>query len=138
ATQPPPRQGGHGGSLKRENRDPTCHSAGHHRSCPHGQGGGFFRGAGSLGRLSTFAAMGMDSLDERKRALRALVQARLPRPGSPEHVSDSVAAQERLASSPLVSGARVVALYRALPSECGTAALASALQAAGKEICYPL
>jgi 5-formyltetrahydrofolate cyclo-ligase len=79
----------------------------------------------------------MDSLDDQKRALRALVRARLPSPGMPEHVAASVAAQERLASSELVARALVIALYRALPSECGTASLATALQAAGKEICYP-
>src|SRR5260221_4055963 len=79
----------------------------------------------------------MDSLEEKKRALRALVRVRMPRPGSAEHVSASVAAQERLARSEIVSAARVIALYRALPSECGTASLAAALQAAGKEICYP-
>jgi 5-formyltetrahydrofolate cyclo-ligase len=78
-----------------------------------------------------------DSLDQRKRALRALVRARLPAPGSPEQVAASLAAQERLAGSDLAAQAKVIALYRALPSECGTAALASALQAAGKEICYP-
>src|SRR6184192_4812005 len=76
----------------------------------------------------------MDSLDAEKRALRA----RMPAPGSEAFVAASVAAQERLASSSLASGARVVALYRALPSECGTASLAAALQAAGKEICYPV
>jgi 5-formyltetrahydrofolate cyclo-ligase len=80
----------------------------------------------------------MDSLDLQKRALRTLVRARMPAPGSAEHVSASVAAQERLARSELVAGARTIALYRALPSECGTASLAAALQAAGKEICYPV
>jgi len=80
----------------------------------------------------------MDSLDSEKRALRALVRARMPAPGSEAFVAASVAAQERLASSSLAAGARVVALYRALPSECGTASLAAALQAAGKEICYPV
>jgi 5-formyltetrahydrofolate cyclo-ligase len=80
----------------------------------------------------------MSSLDEEKSALRALVRARMPAPGSDAFVTASVAAQERLASSSLASVARVVALYRALPSECGTASLAAALQAAGKEICYPV
>ena len=79
----------------------------------------------------------MDPLDDRKQALRALVRGRLPAPRSPEHISASVAAQERLASSDLVAAAKVIALYRALPSECGTASLAGALQAAGKKICYP-
>jgi 5-formyltetrahydrofolate cyclo-ligase len=80
----------------------------------------------------------MDSLDQQKRALRAQVRSRMPLPGSPEHLAASVAAQERLAQSDLVAAARVIALYRALPSECGTASLAAALQAAGKEICYPV
>jgi 5-formyltetrahydrofolate cyclo-ligase len=78
------------------------------------------------------------SLEDRKLALRALVRGKLPRPGSAEHVSASVAAQERLLSFALSSGARMVALYRALPSECGTASLAAALTAAGREICYPV
>ena len=80
----------------------------------------------------------MDSLDGRKRALRALVRARMPAPGSDAFVSASAAAQERLAKSALVAGARMVALYRALPSECGTASLAAALEAAGKSLCYPV
>lgn len=62
----------------------------------------------------------------------------MPAPGSAGHVAASVAAQERLARSPLLAGASVVALYRALPSECGTASLAAALQAAGKAVCYPV
>ncbi len=61
----------------------------------------------------------MDSLDQEKRALRAEVRARIPRAGSPEQVAASVAAQERLASSDLAARARVVGLYRALPTECG-------------------
>jgi len=79
----------------------------------------------------------MNSLDQQKRALRALVRARMPAPGSAEHVAASVAAQERLLQSELAAAARVIGLYRALPSECGTASLAAALQAGGKEICYP-
>ena len=79
----------------------------------------------------------MASLEEQKRALRAEVRARLPKPGSPEFVSTSVRAQDRLAAAALESGARMVALYRALPSECGTASVAAALQAAGREVCYP-
>ena len=82
--------------------------------------------------------MEMDSLDQEKSALRAEVRARIPRAGSPAQVAASVAAQERLASSDLAARAGVVGLYRALPTECGTAALAAALQAAGKEICYPV
>ena len=80
----------------------------------------------------------MLSLDEQKRALRGRVRSLLPAPGSAEQISASVAAQERLASSQLAAEAQVIALYRALPSECGTASLAAALQAAGKEICYPV
>jgi len=79
----------------------------------------------------------MDDLEMQKRALREEVRARMPSPGSAAFLAASLAAQERLASSPLAFAARVVALYRALPSECGTASLAAALQAAGKEICYP-
>jgi 5-formyltetrahydrofolate cyclo-ligase len=79
----------------------------------------------------------MDSLEEQKRALRAEVRARVPKPGSPEFVEASVRAQERLASAVLRAGARLIALYRALPSECGTASVAAALQGAGREVCYP-
>jgi len=79
----------------------------------------------------------MPSLEEQKRALRAEVRNRLPKPGSPEFVAASVQAQDRLANAALRSGARMVALYRALPSECGTAAVAAALQAQGCEVCYP-
>src|SRR5438876_442578 len=73
-------------------------------------------------------------LEERKHALRAEVRARMPKEG---FVAASQAAQERLAASSLASAARVVGLYRSLPSECGTASLAAALQSAGKEVCYP-
>jgi 5-formyltetrahydrofolate cyclo-ligase len=82
--------------------------------------------------------MATTSLEDRKLALRALVRGRMPRPGSAEQVSASMAAQERLAGFALDSGAQMVALYRALPSECGTASLAAALRAAGREICYPV
>lgn len=79
----------------------------------------------------------MDDLDSAKRTLREQVRSRLPAPGSDVHAALSSAAQERLAASPLIAAARVVALYRALPSEVATAALAAALLAAGKEICFP-
>ena len=79
----------------------------------------------------------MPSLDEQKRALRAELRNRLPKPGSPEFVAASVQAQDRLAAAALRTGARMVALYRALPSECGTASVAAALQAQGCEVCYP-
>jgi 5-formyltetrahydrofolate cyclo-ligase len=80
----------------------------------------------------------MDSIDSQKRALRALVRSQMPPPRSAACLAASVAAQERLAASSLASGARVVGLYRALPSEIGTGALAAALTAAGKEVCYPI
>jgi len=80
----------------------------------------------------------LTAIDDEKRALRALVRARMPKPGSPEQVAASVAAQSRLAASELLLGARMVALYRALPSECGTAALAAQLEASGREVCYPV
>lgn len=80
----------------------------------------------------------MVSLDEQKRALRALVRARTPKRGSPAFAAASHSAQQRLAAAAGASAARVVALYRALPSECGTELLAAALEAAGRELCYPL
>ena len=80
----------------------------------------------------------MESIDSQKRALRALVRSRMPAPRSAACVAASVAAQERLAASSLAALARVVGLYRALPSEIGTGALAAALMAAGKEVCYPV
>ncbi|HTO96614.1 MAG TPA: 5-formyltetrahydrofolate cyclo-ligase [Myxococcales bacterium] len=80
----------------------------------------------------------MASLDDQKRALRAEVRARLPRPGSPEFVSASVRAQERLLERALQGVPGMVALYRALPAECGTDAVAAALQEAGREVCYPV
>jgi 5-formyltetrahydrofolate cyclo-ligase len=80
----------------------------------------------------------MASLDEEKRALRALVRGRTPKNGSAAFAAASLPAQERLAAAALASGARRVALYRALPSECGTDLVAARLQAAGAEVCYPL
>jgi len=80
----------------------------------------------------------MNDLAEQKRALRAEVKSRMPRPGSDAFVAASVAAQERLAASPLVAEARVIGVYRALPSECGTAALVASLQSSRREICYPV
>src|SRR3979411_1663203 len=79
----------------------------------------------------------MPSLDEHTRPLRGELRNRVPKPGSPEFVAASVQAQDRLAAAALRSGARMVALYRALPSECGTASVAAALQAQGCEVCYP-
>ena len=79
----------------------------------------------------------MPSLDAAKRDLRVEIRRKVPAPGTPAHLAASVAAQERLASSQLAHSARCVGLYRALPSECGTASLAAALQSLGKEICYP-
>lgn len=80
----------------------------------------------------------MPSLDEQKRALRAAVRARMPRRGSPAFLAASASAQQRLAAAALASEARVIALYRALPSECGTAALAAQLEASGRDVCYPV
>jgi len=67
------------------------------------------------------------TLETRKNALRDEVRRR-PR-GTPEA---SRAAQERLLASGLIAGN--VGLYRALPSECGTDLLASAL---GERACFP-
>jgi 5-formyltetrahydrofolate cyclo-ligase len=80
----------------------------------------------------------LQSLESEKRALRAQLRQRMPTPGSPGQVAASVAAQSRLAASDLVAKARMIALYRALPSECGTAALAASLEALGRAICYPV
>jgi 5-formyltetrahydrofolate cyclo-ligase len=80
----------------------------------------------------------MEPLDQQKRALRALVRARMPAPGSAEHAFASTAAQERLLRSDPVAAARVIALYRAFPAECSTSLLASALREAGKRVCYPV
>ena len=78
------------------------------------------------------------SLDEQKRALRSAVRARMPKAGSPELLAASVAAQERLLAQVLAGDAQVIALYRALAAECGTASAAARLQAAGREVCYPV
>jgi len=67
------------------------------------------------------------TLEERKKALRDEMRRR-PR-GTPEA---SRQAQERLLASGLLTGN--VGLYRALPSECGTDLLASAL---GQRACFP-
>ena len=80
----------------------------------------------------------MASLDEEKRALRALVRGRTPKSGSAAFSAASVPAQERLAAATLASTARVIALYRALPSECGTDVISARLQAAGRELCFPV
>lgn len=75
-------------------------------------------------------------VEAEKRALRSAVKARLPRPGSPAHAAASKAAQVRLLAE--TGAALRVGLYRALPSECGTALLAGALAEAGKDVCYPV
>jgi 5-formyltetrahydrofolate cyclo-ligase len=80
----------------------------------------------------------MGSLDDQKRAVRAEVRARLPAPGSPQFASASVRAQERLLERALRRGPGMVALYRPLPAECGTATVAAALQSSGHEVCYPV
>jgi 5-formyltetrahydrofolate cyclo-ligase len=65
------------------------------------------------------------------------VRARLPPPGSAAAIAASIAAQQNLLASPLLAAARTVGLYRALPSECGTAAVAIALEASGAGVSYP-
>jgi 5-formyltetrahydrofolate cyclo-ligase len=81
----------------------------------------------------------MPSLDEQKQALRALVRGRMPRPGSDEFAAASAAAQERLASRLLrEEEPQMIALYRSLPSECGTSMLAELLAAMGRQLCYPV
>ncbi|HET9753158.1 MAG TPA: 5-formyltetrahydrofolate cyclo-ligase [Myxococcales bacterium] len=80
----------------------------------------------------------MVSLDQQKRDLRALARARMPKRGTPGYLTASAAAQQRLAAAAIASGARTIALYRALPSECGTESVVAALEAAGRELCYPL
>jgi 5-formyltetrahydrofolate cyclo-ligase len=79
----------------------------------------------------------MANVEDQKRQVRAQVRVRLPAPGSAEFVAASLRAQKRLLEAVLQSGARMVALYRALPSECGTASVAAALQSAGLRVCYP-
>lgn len=82
----------------------------------------------------------MDTLDQRKRELRKEVRERLPRPGTDAFTAASLAAQERLASWILRhdESVRLVGLYRALPSECGTLELARLLEEMGRELCYPV
>ena len=67
------------------------------------------------------------TLEERKAALREEIRRRAR--GAPEA---SRAAQERLLTSGELTG--TVGLYRALPTECGTELLASAL---GDRACFP-
>jgi 5-formyltetrahydrofolate cyclo-ligase len=55
----------------------------------------------------------------------------------PAALEASVRAQARLLESAPARSARCVALYRALKSECATDALATALAAAGKDLCFP-
>jgi 5-formyltetrahydrofolate cyclo-ligase len=80
----------------------------------------------------------MVSLDEQKRSLRALVRARMPKRDSIDFALASAAAQHRLAAAAAASPTPLVALYRALPSECGTETVAAALERAGREVCYPV
>ena len=75
-------------------------------------------------------------LDQSKRALREAVKGRC-RIGGPLLEAASIAAQARLLSSGLLDGARVIGLYRALPSELKTAALEEALLARGVRVCLP-
>ena len=79
-------------------------------------------------------------LDEIKRGLRKSVRERMPPPGSDAFIAASLAAQERLASWLLRhdESVRMVGLYRALPSECGTLELSRILTEMGREVCYPI
>jgi 5-formyltetrahydrofolate cyclo-ligase len=78
-------------------------------------------------------------LDAQKNELRKLVRGRMPRPGTPEFDAASQAAQERLASRLLREDEpAVIGLYRALKSECATAALAELLTQMGREVAYPV
>src|SRR5882724_2252125 len=56
----------------------------------------------------------MPSLEDQKRALRAELRKTALTPGSPEHVTASLAAQKRLAEVAIESGARRIARYPAL------------------------
>ena len=60
------------------------------------------------------------SLDEQKRSVRTLVRARMPRPGSPEFVAASVAAQERLLSQVLAALERFDAGEPEKPEPCAS------------------
>lgn len=79
----------------------------------------------------------MNSLDERKRALRTEVSGRRLRPGA-ELLAASEALLRRLLASGLLSEARTVGLYRSLPSEAQTADLALALEQTGARVVYPV
>ncbi len=79
----------------------------------------------------------MDSLDDRKRALRAQVNDRGPRSGAEVQAASSLLLRRLLASG-LLLGARTVGLYRALPSEVQTDALALALERSGARVVYPV
>jgi 5-formyltetrahydrofolate cyclo-ligase len=78
----------------------------------------------------------LDSLDDRKRALRARMKERSQLPA--EVQAASAALQQRLLASGLFAGARTVALFRSLPSEVQTAGLAEALSQAGVRVVYPV
>src|SRR5438270_11781319 len=88
---------------------------------------GAFRERRRALQLPSFCRVARVTLEERKNALRADVRRRLR--ATPEA---SRAAQERLLASGFLAGN--VGLYRALPSECGTDLLASAL---GDRACFP-
>jgi 5-formyltetrahydrofolate cyclo-ligase len=119
----------------REHRDPTCHAQGTTKAA-HTAKAGFFLEPATSWPAPGFSPMPL--LDDQKRALRAEVRARIPGPGSPEFISASLRAQKRLLDAALLQGAGAVALYRALPTECGTASIAAGLQAQGREVCYPV
>jgi 5-formyltetrahydrofolate cyclo-ligase len=77
------------------------------------------------------------ALDAAKRALRADISRALPASGSAEHAAASAKAQDRLAASRQAALASCIALYRATPSECATAALVDRFLAQGKDVCFP-
>ena len=78
-----------------------------------------------------------DAVLAAKRALRCEVAARVPKAYSTEHAKASAAAGVRLLQSETARSAGCIALYRSLGSEVATAELASALIAAGKDVCFP-
>jgi 5-formyltetrahydrofolate cyclo-ligase len=77
------------------------------------------------------------TIDERKRALRVAMRERRCAMPTEERERSSRAAQERLARSPLAAAAQIIGVYASLPTEVSTDALARALAADGKLVCYP-
>lgn len=77
----------------------------------------------------------MDLISQAKTDLRAQMKGKCRVPVTQ---AASEAAQQRLLESELVAGVRVVALYRALPSEIGTELLERELRARGVNVCLPI